>query len=114
MTAPWWSIDNARKMIGKTIDISVTSVLQTTAGKMIFGKWDERATGRHDSKSVRRCGDRASGGGHGPPSTRQRKIRALADRSPISCLDLARQMYSALPQPWPPIGMLARLRPVLY
>jgi hypothetical protein len=40
-------IDNARKMIGKTIDISVTSVLQTTAGKMIFGKWDERAT-RHE------------------------------------------------------------------
>src|SRR5580658_3821393 len=39
-------VDNARKMIGKTIDISVTSVLQTTAGKMIFGKWDERATGR--------------------------------------------------------------------
>jgi hypothetical protein len=43
-------VDNARKMIGKTIDISVTSVLQTTAGKMIFGKWDERSTGRHDSK----------------------------------------------------------------
>ena len=35
-------VDNARKMIGKTIDISVTSVLQTTAGKMIFGKLDER------------------------------------------------------------------------
>jgi uncharacterized protein YacL len=35
-------VDNARKMIGKTIDISVTSVLQTTAGKMIFGKFDER------------------------------------------------------------------------
>ena len=43
-------IDNARKMIGKTIDIAVTSVLQTTAGKMIFGKWDERAAGRHESK----------------------------------------------------------------
>src|ERR1700722_16307890 len=28
-------VDNARKMIGKTIDVSVTSVLQTTAGKMI-------------------------------------------------------------------------------
>ncbi len=37
-------VDNARKAIGKTIDISVTSVLQTTAGKMIFGKWDERMT----------------------------------------------------------------------
>jgi uncharacterized protein YacL len=35
-------VDNARRMISKTIDISVTSVLQTTAGKMIFGKYDER------------------------------------------------------------------------
>jgi uncharacterized protein YacL len=39
-------VDNARKMIGKTIDISVTSVLQTTAGKMIFGKFDERGGGQ--------------------------------------------------------------------
>ena len=31
-------IDNARRMIGRTIDIAVTSVLQTTAGKMIFGR----------------------------------------------------------------------------
>ena len=43
-------VDNARKMIGKTVDISVTSVLQTTAGKMIFGKWDERAVPRSDSR----------------------------------------------------------------
>ncbi len=43
-------VDNARKMIGKTIDISVTSVLQTTAGKMIFGKWDERNGARNDSR----------------------------------------------------------------
>lgn len=35
-------VDNARRMISRTIDISVTSVLQTTAGKMIFGKFDER------------------------------------------------------------------------
>jgi uncharacterized protein YacL len=35
-------VDNAKKMISKTIDISVTSVLQTTAGKMIFGKFDDR------------------------------------------------------------------------
>jgi uncharacterized protein YacL len=35
-------IDNARRLISKTIDISVTSVLQTTAGKMIFGRFDER------------------------------------------------------------------------
>jgi uncharacterized protein YacL len=36
-------VDNAKKMISKTIDITVTTVLQTTAGKMIFGKLDERA-----------------------------------------------------------------------
>ena len=36
-------VDNARKMIGKTVDVCVTTVLQTTAGKMIFGKYDERS-----------------------------------------------------------------------
>jgi uncharacterized protein YacL len=35
-------VDNARRFISKTIDIAVTSVLQTTAGKMIFGRFDER------------------------------------------------------------------------
>ncbi len=35
-------VDNARKMISKTIDIAVTSVLQTAAGKMIFGKYEDR------------------------------------------------------------------------
>jgi uncharacterized protein YacL len=35
-------VDNARRMIGKNADISVTSVLQTTAGKMIFGRlWED-------------------------------------------------------------------------
>jgi uncharacterized protein YacL len=39
-------VDNARKMIGKNADIAVTSVLQTTAGKMIFGRlWEENAEG---------------------------------------------------------------------
>ncbi|HET9415780.1 MAG TPA: PIN domain-containing protein [Pseudolabrys sp.] len=36
-------VDNARKLIGKTIDVVVTSVLQTTAGKMIFGRFIEPA-----------------------------------------------------------------------
>jgi uncharacterized protein YacL len=38
-------VDNARKMISKTIDIVVTSVLQTTAGKMIFGRYIEAGMG---------------------------------------------------------------------
>jgi len=41
-------VDNAKKMISRTIDISVTSVLQTTAGKMIFGRFDDRVHAVHD------------------------------------------------------------------
>src|SRR5579872_3548508 len=41
-------VDNAKKMISRTIDISVTSVLQTTAGKMIFGRFDDRVHAVHE------------------------------------------------------------------
>jgi hypothetical protein len=34
-------VDHARRMIGRSVEISVTSVLQTASGKMIFGKMDE-------------------------------------------------------------------------
>src|SRR5882724_954546 len=36
-------IDGGRRAINKTVDIIVTSVHQTTAGKMIFGRLEERA-----------------------------------------------------------------------
>lgn len=52
-------VDNARKLIGKSADIAVTSVLQTTAGKMIFGRlWEDREEAQesnvsiHDSRSM--------------------------------------------------------------
>jgi uncharacterized protein YacL len=35
-------VDGARRLINRSIDIIVTSVHQTTAGKMIFGRVDER------------------------------------------------------------------------
>jgi uncharacterized protein YacL len=34
-------VENARRLISRTIDVTVTSVLQTTAGKMIFGRHEE-------------------------------------------------------------------------
>src|SRR5688572_2593634 len=37
-------VDNARRMISRNIDVVVTSVLQTTAGKMIFGRYLESTT----------------------------------------------------------------------
>jgi uncharacterized protein YacL len=47
-------VDNARRMISRTIDIAVTSVLQTTAGKMIFARFDDRIHAVHDGKPAAR------------------------------------------------------------
>ena len=61
-------VDNAKKMISRTIDIAVTSVLQTTAGKMIFGRFDDRVHTVHDK-----------GPSH---SERLRALRASSTRRP--------------------------------
>jgi hypothetical protein len=47
-------VDNAKKMISRTIDISVTSVLQTTSGKMIFGRFDDRVHTVHEKSRQER------------------------------------------------------------
>ena len=36
-------VDDARKLLGRSVDIVVTSVLQTTSGRMIFAKLKEQA-----------------------------------------------------------------------
>ena len=36
-------VDHARRWIGQTVELQVTSVLQTPSGKMIFGRYDENA-----------------------------------------------------------------------
>lgn len=53
-------VDNAKRSISKTIDVTVTSVLQTTAGKMIFGKFDDRMQGSGEHRSIASAS--ASGG----------------------------------------------------
>lgn len=57
-------VDNAKRLISKTIDISVTSVLQTTAGKMIFGRYDDRVHHVYDKPSS----DKASGAAPSRPA----------------------------------------------
>ena len=54
-------VDNARRMIGKTIATQVTSVLQTTAGKMIFGRFPEESemAAGQQNRPERRAYDRA-------------------------------------------------------
>ena len=67
-------VDNARKMIGKTVDSSVTSVLQTTAGKMIFGRYEEKR-GEHHS------GTRDDRSGHDPRQDRSERAPAHTEVS---------------------------------
>ena len=54
-------VEYARDKLGTEIDLSVTSVLQTSAGRMIFGRLDERAGGDSGGGS----GNDASSGGRG-------------------------------------------------
>src|SRR5204863_2399358 len=56
-------VDNAKKVISRTIDISVTSVLQTTAGKMIFGRFDDRVHTVHEKGHAERA---STGRDHSP------------------------------------------------
>jgi uncharacterized protein YacL len=51
-------VDQARKALGKTIEVSVTSVLQTTAGKMIFCRWLDGPTPEEIMRRDQRVGDR--------------------------------------------------------
>lgn len=46
-------VENGRKLIGKNAEVTVTSVLQTTAGRMIFSKGKEEYE-REESKSASR------------------------------------------------------------
>lgn len=39
--------EGARDQVGHTVDLTITSVLQTSAGRMIFGRYDKPATSEH-------------------------------------------------------------------
>jgi uncharacterized protein YacL len=67
-------VDNARRHISKTVDISVTSVLQTTAGKMIFGRYDDRQQNAGQDRPV---SVQKGSGGHTHPAP---KIEQAAGR----------------------------------
>ena len=55
-------VDNARRQISKTVEVSVTSVLQTTAGKMIFGRFEEKQS--NSSQERHKQGQRAGAAPH--------------------------------------------------
>jgi uncharacterized protein YacL len=77
-------VDQARRALGKTIDVSVTSVLQTTAGKMIFCRWLESgAVVEGDDSGRYRIPDRREGRGEARPRGERRESeRAVVLDSP--------------------------------
>jgi uncharacterized protein YacL len=46
-------VDQGKRAIGRTIEVTVTSVLQTTAGKMIFCRWPEANAAPAEAESRR-------------------------------------------------------------
>jgi uncharacterized protein YacL len=66
-------VDGARRFINRTIDIIVTSMHQTPAGKMIFGRFDERgdpSSARISASSLTAAEGPGNGSGTRAPSQR--------------------------------------------
>jgi hypothetical protein len=79
-------VDGGRRAINKTVDIAVTSVHQTTAGKMIFGRYDERGdlsrhTAAHGSESAARLPGAANGTAGDTPSVENLPRSIIPDPS---------------------------------
>jgi uncharacterized protein YacL len=66
-------VDQGKKALGRTIEVTVTSVLQTTAGKMIFCRWAEsgvpsEADARREARPAERREERREGRTNGRDS----------------------------------------------
>jgi uncharacterized protein YacL len=58
-------VDQGKRALGKTIEVTVTSVLQTTAGKMIFCRWAEGlAAAQAEGENPRRHAERRESRGN--------------------------------------------------
>jgi uncharacterized protein YacL len=80
-------VDQGKRAIGRTIEVTVTSVLQTTAGKMIFCRWSEGIAGAQvDSEGRRepRSSDRRESRGreHRGETRREPERREPVERAP--------------------------------
>src|SRR5437870_1643544 len=89
-------VDGARRLINKGVDIVVTSVHQTTAGKMIFGRLEERA--EQTAPALRH----AAGAGRGESNGMARSETGNRATTPNRLQEqgaLERQARTVLPEP---------------
>jgi uncharacterized protein YacL len=82
-------VDGARRLINKAVDIIVTSVHQTTAGKMIFGRVDDRSEPVGPLARAAAVAGRSTGGNlpqsysSSASSTREAPIGEQEDSAPL-------------------------------
>src|SRR6266480_1080751 len=74
-------VDGARRMINKSVDAIVTSVHQTTAGKMIFGRLEERA--EQPAPALRQAAGAGCGDGDGGVRSEVTSRMATSARLPV-------------------------------
>jgi uncharacterized protein YacL len=83
-------VEGGRKALGKTIDVNVTTVLQTAAGKMIFVRWPEAPVeelSRNTRPALRRADARNGADAHA--SLRDTEEVPLASRQTAEAIPLA-------------------------
>jgi uncharacterized protein YacL len=82
-------VEGGRKALGRTIDVNVTTVLQTAAGKMIFVRWPEAQAdefSRKDARPVMRRNDAKGNGDAHAASLRDTDEVPLASRDTAEVL----------------------------
>ena len=85
-------VEGGRRALGRTFDVTVTTVLQTAAGKMIFVRWPDAPAddlSRKDTKPVLRRGDLRNTAEMPPASLRDTEEVPLASRQTAEALPLA-------------------------
>jgi len=89
-------VEGGRKALGRTIDVNVTTVLQTAAGKMIFVRWPEAPaddlTRSKDSRpTLRRAEGKTNGNGNGHGDSQAASLRDT-DEVPLASRQTAEQL----------------------
>ncbi len=79
-------VDQGKRAIGRTIEVAVTSVLQTTAGKMIFCRWPEANASQGEGEGRREARDRRdprNGRDYRGEKRRESDRRDAPERAPV-------------------------------
>jgi len=85
-------VEGGRKALGRTIDVNVTTVLQTAAGKMIFVRWPEApADDLARSKDTRPAMRRTNGNGNGNGDAQAASLRDT-EEVPLASRQTAEQL----------------------